>query len=103
MNLSDTERAALASLTGALGTVLVMDVTATPVAPEAISGPSSVRTGTCRGCGTRRDLDAHTSMAATAADLCFRCGSDRAQGLGECTSKPRTCSQTFGPGDWDAP
>ena len=69
MNLSDTERAALASLTGALGTVLVMDVTATPVAPEAISGPSSVRTGTCRCCGKRRDLVAHTSMAATAGRL----------------------------------
>ena len=103
MNLSDTERAALASLTGALGTVLVMDVTATPVAPEATWEPQAASPGKCQCCGRRRDLVAYSGLEATAADLCFRCGSDRAQGLGECTSKPRTCSQTFGPGDWDAP
>ena len=78
-----------------------MDVAVTPVAPASISGASSVRTAKCACCGKRRDLVAHSGMDATEPDICFRCGSDRAQGM-ECTSKPRQHVSTFAPGDWDA-
>lgn len=96
MELNDTERAALSGLAGALGTVLVMDVTSEVIAPDAPARPSAPawdaaapRPGKCGCCGLRRDLVAYSGLDATAADLCFRCGSDRAQGLAECTSKPR--------------
>ena len=100
MNLSDTERAALASLTGALGTVLVMDVTATPVAPGAILGAPAASPGKCQCCGKRRDLVAYSGLGAEDADLCFRCGSDRAQGLGYCSSRPGEYTHTFSDSDW---
>jgi hypothetical protein len=102
MNLNSTEQAAAQRLAGVLGAVLVMDVDVTPVAPAAISEPPSVRTGKCTCCGMRRDLVAHTSLAAADADLCFRCGSDRAQGLGYCSSAPREYTRTFSDDDWTA-
>jgi len=93
------DTAAIAGLVRAAGgSLLVLDVTAEPT-PDA----PAVRTAKCGCCGKRRDLVAFTSPTATDADLCFRCGSDRAQGLGYCSSAPRTYTQTFSDSDWDAP
>jgi hypothetical protein len=102
LELDGTERAALASLVRACGSVVVADVTAELAAPAWDVEAPSVRTGTCACCGLRRQLVAYTSMGAADADLCFRCGSDRAQGM-ECTSKPRPVTMTFSDSDWDAP
>ena len=97
MNMTDAELAAARTLARALGgAVLVADVT---VEPDA---PARTRAGRCGCCGLRRDLVACTSANVTAPDICFRCGSDRAQGERECTSKPRTYTQTFTDADWVA-
>jgi len=112
LGLDGAELAALVSLVRACGPVLVADVATEPApAPAPVRAPApawdapapAVRTAKCACCGLRRDLVAHTSMAAEDADLCFRCGSDRAQGLGYCSSAPRTSTQTFSDSDWDAP
>lgn len=65
-------------------------------------GSMPVRTARCVCCGKRRDLVACTSVAETSVpNICFRCGSDRAQGM-ECTSKPQVFTQTFSDSDWTA-
>jgi len=101
MNLTDTERAAAERLAAALGSVLVVDVDVAPVRAAAPAWDTpSAKPGTCTCCGKRRDLVAFTDATADRADLCFRCGSDQAQGLGYCSSKPGTYTHTFSDSDW---
>jgi hypothetical protein len=99
---------ALRSLVAACGSVLVADVEADEMPAPAPVRPATpiwdtpthgVRTARCACCAKRRDLVAYTGTDAATANLCFRCGSDRAQGQ-ECTSRPRTYTQTFTDADW---
>ena len=82
---------------------MFMMIHSTPAADTSAMPARPVRAGKCGCCGMRRDLVAHTGIAAAEADLCFRCGSDRAQGLGYCSSAPQAYTQTFSASDWDAP
>jgi hypothetical protein len=107
MNLSDTERAAADRLAALCGPLAVWDVTSEPVPPagparaaEAVWGAPERKPGKCGCCGKRRDLVAYSGLDAADADLCFRCGSDRAQGLGYCSSRPGEYTHTFSDSDW---
>ena len=83
---------------------MFMKIIQTPPAADTSAMPARhVRTGKCACCGKRRDLVAHTGMSAAEADHCFRCGSDRAQGLDYCSSAPQAYTHTFSATDWDAP
>ena len=101
LGLTGAEADALASLTRALGSVLVCDVTTEPVAlPAPVRAPeAAVRTAKCGCCGMRRDLVAFTVQTAGRPDLCRACGHDATIGR-DCTSKPRTYTQTFNASDW---
>ena len=102
LGLDSAELAALTSLVRACGPVLVAEVTSRPVAPApAWDAPApAVRTAKCVCCGRRRDLVAFTVQTADAPDLCRACGHDATIGR-DCTSRPRTYTQTFSASDWE--